>query len=237
LRVYKFLCARFGLKSLAEKRLKISTLEDLNDPFELIPYDLSDQESRWALRATRAQMAKSAGMLCFSANWRNPVLWAHYSDKHQGLCIGFDVPEKGGMFTPVTYVAHRLPFPYPPTIEDSQAMLFTKYDSWKYEEEIRAFLSLNDEEDGLYFKEFDDSLKPVVVIAGARCKLSESEITQALTSLEKQAEVIKARAGFTKFEIVKDERGVQITLPVARSKQWLRYLCHTAQKTPNSWLF
>lgn len=146
-------------------------------------------------------------MLCFSANWRNPVLWAHYSDKHQGLCIGFDVPEDEAMFTKVKYVAHRLPFPNPPTIEASTAMLFTKYDSWEYEEEIRAFLALNDEENGLYFKEFDHSLRPVIVIAGARCKLSESEITQALRPLENQVEVIKARAGFTNFEIVKDERG------------------------------
>jgi len=42
MRAYKFLSAHFGLKSLYEKRLTISTIDDLNDPFELLPYNLSD---------------------------------------------------------------------------------------------------------------------------------------------------------------------------------------------------
>jgi hypothetical protein len=86
-------------------------------------------------------------------------------------------------------------------------MLFTKYDNWKYEEEVRAFLALNDIEDGLYFCKFDDTLRPVSVIAGARCKLAKAEIIDALGPLKKHVDLIKARAGFTRFEIVKDKRG------------------------------
>jgi len=33
MRVYKFLNAHFGLKSLYEKRLRISKIDGLNDPF------------------------------------------------------------------------------------------------------------------------------------------------------------------------------------------------------------
>jgi hypothetical protein len=94
-------------------------------------------------------------------------------------------------------------------LQIQKIILFTKYDSWKYEQEIRVFLALSDEEDGLYFKDFDQTLRLFTVIAGARCKLSKSEITNALGPLAKQVEVIKARAGFSKFEIVKDERGFQ----------------------------
>jgi hypothetical protein len=46
MKVYKFLDAHYGLKSLSEKRLKISTLKDLNDPFELLPYELSNPMHR-----------------------------------------------------------------------------------------------------------------------------------------------------------------------------------------------
>jgi hypothetical protein len=53
MRVYKFLSGHFGLKSLYERRLKISTLEDLNDPFELIPYDLSNERHRRAMHEAR----------------------------------------------------------------------------------------------------------------------------------------------------------------------------------------
>jgi hypothetical protein len=83
MRAYKFLDEKFGLKTLAEKRLKISRLDDLNDPFELIPFDIRNRANRFALKRVRAQLARNRGMLCFSGNWRDPVLWAHYSDKHR----------------------------------------------------------------------------------------------------------------------------------------------------------
>jgi hypothetical protein len=209
MKVYKFLEAKYGLKSLVEKRLKISRFDDLNDPFELIPYNVTHRQHRWALKAMRSQLGQNRGMLCFSATWRDPVLWAHYAEKHQGVCIGFEVPEGNEQFHKVEYVSKRLPFPKSPTLTDTKIILFTKFDSWEYEQEIRVFLALNDPEDGLYFKEFDETLRPVMVIAGSRCKLPKREITQALGGLEKQVEVIKARAGFTNFEIVKDKRGFQ----------------------------
>lgn len=209
MRVYKFLDAKYGMKSLAEKRLRISRFDDLNDPFELIPYNLKNRKHRWALRAMRSQLGQNRGMLCFSATWRDPVLWAHYAEKHHGLCIEFELPEGNEQFHEVDYVRYRLPFPKSPTIADTKIILFTKYDSWKYEQEIRVFLALSDEEDGLYFKDFDQTLRPVTVIVGARCKLSKKDITKVLGPLAKQVKVIKARAGFTKFEIVQDKGGFQ----------------------------
>src|SRR5690242_12659557 len=140
MRVYKFLDSHFALKSLTEKRLKISTLDDLNDPFDLIPYDLSDKKHRFALRMTRSAVAKSTGMLCFSADWRDPVIWAHYSDKHRGICLGFELEDN--LCQKVRYVSTRLPFPALITMESTEvalAMLSTKYSNWQYEQEIRAF--------------------------------------------------------------------------------------------------
>src|SRR5258708_10893670 len=125
MRVYKFLDAHFGLKSLSEKRLKISTLHDLNDPFELIPYDLSDRTHRLALQMTRSQLGQNRGVLCFSANWKDPVLWAHYSNKHRGLCLGFELAD--ALCHRVKYVSERLQFPQAPDIEVAKTMLSTKY--------------------------------------------------------------------------------------------------------------
>lgn len=218
MRVYRFLDAKYGLKSLLEKRLKISRLHELNDPFELIPYDLSNQQQRLAVHRTRDYLAQVNGMLCFSGNWRDPVLWAHYSDKHYGLCIEFEVPDDDGEkpFKRVRYVSSRLPFPQFPTEEHTRAMLFTKFSSWQYEEEVRAFLGLQDrDKDGFYYADFGDMLKPTMVIAGARCTLSRNDIINALGSSANKVEVIKARAGFTKFEIVKDLRG----FPEAHEKE------------------
>jgi hypothetical protein len=205
MRVYKFLNEHFGLKSLSERRLKISTLPDLNDPFELLPYTMTDRNHRTAVRATRNKLARKRGVLCFSAAWKDPVIWTHYSDKHKGLCLGFEIPD--GVARRVDYVAKRLPFPATPTLADAEALLFTKYINWKYEQEIRVWTALNDSEQGFYFAPFGEMLRLVQVIAGARCQLSEKEIVQALGHLVKETGVTKARAGFSAFEIVADNRG------------------------------
>ena len=207
MRVYKFLTAEFGLKSLSEKRLKISTLDDLNDPFELFAFNVADRTHRLAVRMTRSHFARSFGMLCFSSNWSDPVLWAHYADKHRGLCIGFEIPDELNIARRVEYVSDRLPFPESLTIEHSDALLYTKYSSWAYEEEVRVFLTIEDKENGLYFRQFDGSLQPCVVIAGARWEGTKDRINEALGSLARSIKLIKARAGFNRFEIVEDQRG------------------------------
>lgn len=109
MRVYKFLDAHFGIKSLSEKRLKVSTLDDLNDPFELLPFEMTDKTNRMALNLARQTWGTDRGMLCFSSDWCDPVIWAHYSDKHRGLCLGFEIPDKYA--TRVNYVIDRLQFP------------------------------------------------------------------------------------------------------------------------------
>jgi hypothetical protein len=58
LRVYKFLSA---LKVLQERRLKIAEINDLNDPSELIPFNLSDPKLRRAFLMTRDGMHEKHG--------------------------------------------------------------------------------------------------------------------------------------------------------------------------------
>jgi len=54
--------------------------------------------------------------------------------------------------------------------------------------------------------DFSDSLKLIEVIAGARCTASKSELIDATKPMNGIA-FAKARAGFQRFEIVKDKRG------------------------------
>jgi hypothetical protein len=205
---YKFLTAEFGLKSLREKRLKLSTVDDLNDPFELLPYDMTDRKNRGIVREAAKVWGAKYGMLCMSADWRDPVIWAHYADKHKGLCFGFEVAEK--TVRHVRYVDRRLPFPKSPdAIETEEAFnwFLTKFKSWAYEKEIRSWMELVDTFDGgLHFKSFDASLRLVKVIAGARCPTSLQELKNAVRT-RTDVEFIKARAGFGEFEIVVEERG------------------------------
>ncbi len=110
MRAYKFLDAQFGLKSLQEQRLKISTLDDLNDPFELLPYEMTDRNRRSALRASSVRSDQKPRHVVFQCRLeRSRETWAHDSDKHKGVCLGFEIPDE--KCKKVNYVANRLPFP------------------------------------------------------------------------------------------------------------------------------
>jgi hypothetical protein len=73
--------------------LKLSRIYDLNDPFELTPFDLTDAGIREAFLKTRDEVGEERGLLCFSSGWSDPVIWAHYSDRHRGLCLGFEIAD------------------------------------------------------------------------------------------------------------------------------------------------
>ena len=217
MRAYKFLNAEFGLKSLRERRLKQSRINELNDPFELTPYDITDPAIRGAFLATRNDMHENRGVLCFSADWNDPVIWAHYSDKHQGLCLGFEIPRiMGNPDTDesdyVKYIDDPLSFP-PNLLELTESerlaimrkALYTKFKHWQYEHEIRVWAPLQHEENGLYFLEFDQKLRIVEVIIGARCKVPRSEIIKALGAAEIDVKILKARAAYDRFQMVEDK--------------------------------
>ena len=88
MRVYHFINDKYGLKDLAERHLKIARIMEINDPFEFLGVDLSDRDFRRAMKETKEDLSKSNGLLCFSKNWKNPVLWGHYADKHRGIALG-----------------------------------------------------------------------------------------------------------------------------------------------------
>ena len=46
MRVFHFRSVKYGLKSLEERRLKISRIHELNDPFEILGANLSNRDFR-----------------------------------------------------------------------------------------------------------------------------------------------------------------------------------------------
>ena len=53
MRAYKFLNSDHALGNIRRRRIKISEIHDLNDPYELIPCDLSDPDNRRAVLEMR----------------------------------------------------------------------------------------------------------------------------------------------------------------------------------------
>jgi Protein of unknown function (DUF2971) len=212
LRVYHFVGREHGLDDIRRRRLKIATINDLNDPFELLGPSAVDREARRRFQQLKDQLARSRGMLCFSRNWKNPVQWSHYADKHKGLCLGFDIAAR--YVHPVTYSAKRLP----PNIEGIESgkpeaeetmlkVLSTKYSHWRYEREMRCYLTLKkkDPDNGLYFYSFSNDLILREVIVGACSTVIRNELSQTLGDLQASVTTFKACLALGSFTVVRQQ--------------------------------
>ena len=160
-RVYKFVSAQYGISDLKERRLKLSTIGELNDPFDLYAIDTTDPRIARAIMMLGAELKGSTGLLCFSRNWDNLLLWSHYAVSHTGLCLGFDIPdhsEGASNHMDVQYQPNLLKIGNLKEIRPDLAyrLLSTKHESWSYEQEVRIFVGINDppDEKGLFWVEF-----------------------------------------------------------------------------------
>ncbi|BAN34732.1 hypothetical protein SCD_n00891 [Sulfuricella denitrificans skB26] len=208
MQAYHFAPANYGLDDIQRRRLKIATIEDLNDPFELLCLDLSNSDLRAAILAWKTDIAKRFGMVCFSRTWRNPVQWSHYADKHRGLCLCFNVPDDS--IHPVTYSGLRSREDARELLERGTTdeatiikLLSTKYAHWHYEQEMRAFSELEerDAETQLFFAGFSDKLQLTEVIVGAESAISRADVEIALGSLASSVLIRKARLAFKSFRV------------------------------------
>lgn len=105
MRLYRFMSAANGLRSLRDKRFRIGRIEELNDDFEMLGIVLPDKTDRIALRWTRRGLDKTSGVLCMTKAWDSPLMWAHYADSHKGMVLGVDVPDH--VFSKVEYIDKR----------------------------------------------------------------------------------------------------------------------------------
>lgn len=212
--VYHFLNKVYGLKVLKEKRLKVSDMNNVNDPFDFLSIAAPTKADRQLLKGWLNEMSENYGLLCFSRDWQNPVLWSHYADRHRGLCLGFEIPNEN--LRQVNYVQSR---PIWPRSDGSaidlnmdqknhiiDQLLYTKFAHWSYEDEYRLFTrKFSKDPDGNYYVSFNDNLKLVKVIVGARSDITRKDIELALGKLLENVETFKARPAFHDFRIVRQK--------------------------------
>ena len=110
----------------------------------------------------------------------------------------------------VKYVKERSPLKLPLSKETADQLLWTKYWDWKYEEEWRSWLQLDERENGHYFYHFDTQSNFMClreVIAGPLCETSERELKAALGWYPEGLKIVKARLAFNTFRVVKKRDG------------------------------
>ena len=169
---------------------------------------------RWA-----KALDEQFGVLCFTTGWTDPLMWSHYGDRHRGICLGFQVDES--ILKKVNYSPKRLTLvsrgsenhSTPPELV-KDLLLTTKFARWKYEAEVRVVESLTHltQENRLFFRRFDKSLKLVQVISGHRCCVDwKSKIETAIGTLPQPVDLIKARLAFRKFRVTHQKWGFNDT--------------------------
>jgi len=101
-------------------------------------------------------LSKNLGIISFSKLHDNPLLWAHYADKHLGANIGFHIehPPFSDMKTrdilvDVVYQKDRPTFHHHPLdneafLKEIESVMRIKSEVWSYEEEVRAILPTKD---------------------------------------------------------------------------------------------
>lgn len=215
MRAYHLSSADHALNNILHKRIKIARLGELNDPFELMAGEMSNPALRKAVRKWKDQWDNESGLLCFSRQWSNPLLWSHYAAKHTGIALGFEISDK--FVVPIDYIASRIETPLDENLsslvvnkEYVRKSVSTKYSHWAYEDEIRMYVALDEstEEQGLYYYPFDEYIQLREIIIGPMCKLDIENIRSKVDMNYKDIKVFKARLAFKTFTIVPDQRSL-----------------------------
>jgi hypothetical protein len=168
----------------ADKRAEVEAQSELSeiaynskDPFYTEYVTPAEVQKGLTIRQIETELRRyyDRGVCCFSTSYASPLLWSHYGDQHQGLCIGYSL--------------NRRPQPNPQRViyggkrsirtssliralvhGDLQAVkeldrdvLLRKARGWGYEKEWRLIGRQGDQESPLLLKQ---------VIFGLRCPLT-----------------------------------------------------------------
>ena len=217
--VYKY--RQFGElsdKIILNAELFFSTCNSFNDPFDCnleynddeidnnISDDLLSNLDKRKIKDTIEKMKNTVGILTISKNYKNILMWSHYSKNHEGLCFGFEKNIfEGAKGEKVDYSKNKrydLIFSFKKEFGDELKRLFllkSKY--WKYEKEFR-FIELGYTGVRKYDK---NKLKQIIF----GCKADETNIKKIiqLCQLNGFEHIVfkKARIVSGKFELDFDE--------------------------------
>ena len=212
IRAYHLTSSDHGISDIRFSRLKVARFAEVNDPFELLVLNSHNREVRRLLRRFKGSQNSTIGLVCFSRNWTNPLLWSHYASKHEGACLGFDL-RRGSELQEVRYEEKRprvrLGAGEPARLigrELKDFLLRTKYIGWAYEQELRRFVDLSKtkQENGMYFLPFDDDVRLREIILGQRSRLSLEDVRALAKTTNPRAVVFRTRLEFRGYRIVGD---------------------------------
>jgi ureidoglycolate hydrolase len=91
--LYRYVDAATAWECLKEGSLAFVPPRRFNDPFDTNPAldpGPSEQKARAMSRTRYSFINNVIGVACFTAKKDDPLMWAHYGQKHQGVMLGFN---------------------------------------------------------------------------------------------------------------------------------------------------
>lgn len=200
---------------LPDQQIRVSTFDKVNDPFELLGAikggKLNHQDFAWL----RDHWTNTIGFICFSDNFKSPLMWAHYANNHTGVCLGIEVSNK--KLLQMNYRANRsavnFDFKKFENAADEELMekiISTKFKEWEYEREWRLLCPLlfnpKDNKPEFFFEQFTPDFELREVILGARCDRMPLDIQHQIFGVTAPVQIKRVRPAFESFSMVSDKR-------------------------------
>jgi len=151
------------LDVVANYRLYVPRPREFNDPFDcIVKLENKAQNSQEEIQR---RVDTYSGVLSFCEDNDNILLWAHYSNKHYGICLEFDMNQWKDMPVHLARLKYKMKRPLISSEDLSNAsassapgssfgvdatvrepvflnkMAFVKHKDWKYEKEWRIICS------------------------------------------------------------------------------------------------
>lgn len=216
MRVYYFTSALHALKNIENNEIRVSRIAELNDPYEFYVHvtrggQTASPEQRDGMKGW---CHEKFGLVCFSRRTGDSVHWAHYGDKHKGICLGYEI--KNEMLHKVRYRNK------PPSVEvalstaqtssmlkEYAAATLTKYKNWAYEKEFRHIVDLSSSEvstreikGGQHtFLDTSSIFKLEKIILGTYCLVTVKELQSTLQA-RFGVKIMKSKISLTDYKIV-----------------------------------
>lgn len=208
--------SEYAIDNLTNEWIKVSTLDILNDPFEMMPYLRYRFKDRQPYHKLRRKITNEVGLVCFSRSWSETLLWSHYANRHKGIVLGFNILKDEILKVDYNHDPIRKQIVLSGDGETNKKLILNlakvKFHKWNYEDEYRIIVKLKRDcitstNNGHYYLKFKDGLIVKRIILGCKfdSKMEHNKLKDIL-KLAKQfgLKVEQARMEWKGYRILID---------------------------------
>lgn len=173
------------------------------------------------LERAKKNLNTHLGILSLTRRWDSTLMWAHYTNSHKGLCIGFDsqnpffsayrqIADKEKIFMPVAYRDERIQVPIEKGVSIDFQVVLSKSKDWEYEEEERLLVMLRQASKVIPAEPYDICLYKVPhnlvkeIVVGVNFPNDKFEIVKAFC-IKNNIDLFRCKISETKYDMEREK--------------------------------